>query len=279
MMIPPQRLLLPLALLSVGAHAQWLNYPTPGTPRTPDGKPNLAAPAPRAANGKPDLSGVWHVHPTSLAEMKRLFGDDVAITDVPGMEADTISKYAVNVLLDFKPEEAPTRPETAEIFRRSKSDPGGHCLPLGIPVSGLVSEANKIVQSPRTIVILYESDGTHRQIYTDGRALPKEFAQPSWLGYSAGKWVGDTLVVETAGFNDKTLLDLMGHPHSEALRLIERYHRRDFGHLDVEITFDDPQMYTKPFTIKFTEDLWADSDIFEYFCNENEKDLAHSDSK
>src|SRR5271166_1477466 len=124
------------------------------------------------------------------------------------------------------------------------------------------------------IAILYESDGTHRQIYTDGRALPKEVAQPSCLGYSAGKWVGDTLVVETAGFNDKTWLDLIGHPHSEALRIVERYRRRDFGHLDVEMTFDDPQMYTKPFTIKFTQDLWADSDIFENICTENEKETV-----
>jgi len=276
-MIPFQRLLILCACLSTVAQGQWLNYPTPGTPRGRDGKPNLSAPAPRAADGKPDLSGVWHVHPTPLAEMKRLFGDDVAVTDVPGMEIDTISKYALDILLDFKPEEAPMRPETMEIFRRHAkgADPMGLCVPLGIPIAGLVSEANKIVQSPRMIVILYESDGTHRQIYTDGRALPKEIAQPSWLGYSAGKWVGDTLVVESTGFNDKTWLDVIGHPHSEALRIVERYHRRDFGHLDVEITFDDPQMYTKPFTIKYTEDLWADSDIFENICNENEKDRSH----
>jgi hypothetical protein len=276
-MIPHRRLLLLFALLSTCAPAQWLNYPTPGIPRTHDGKPNLTAPAPRAADGKPDLSGVWHVHPTSLAEMKRLFGDDVGVTSVPGMEPDTISKYAVNILLDFKPEEVSMRPEAAEIFRRRATGVEDRevCLPIGIPVAGLVSEATKIVQSPRLTVIMYESDGTHRQIYTDGRALPKEFEQPSWLGYSAGKWVGETLLVETAGFNDKTWLDVGGHPHSEALRIVERYHRRDFGHLDVEMTFDDPQMYTKPFTIKYTDELLADSDIFENFC-ENEKDRAHS---
>jgi hypothetical protein len=276
-----QRGLLLFALLSTGAQAQWLNFPTPGTPRTRDGKPNLSAPAPRAADGKPDLSGVWHAQTTSVAEMKRLFGGglvDAAITlSVPGMEIDTISKYAVNILLDFKPEETPMRPEAAELFRRRAAggDAREVCLPIGLPTAGLVSEPNKIVQSPRLTVILYESDGTHRQIYTDGRELPKEVAQPSWLGYSAGKWDHDTLVVETAGFNDKTWLDLFGHPHSEALRMVERYHRRDFGHLDVEMTFDDPQMYTKPFTIKFTEELWADSDIFENYC-ENEKDRAHT---
>jgi hypothetical protein len=284
-MIPSQRLLFVFALLSTAAHAQWLNYPTPGTPRTHDGKPNLGAPAPRAADGKPDLSGVWHVEPTSLAEWRRLYAgliDTVITLSVPGMELDTVSKYAANILLDIKPEQASMRPEAAAIFRQRVLGGNplvGKCLPAGIPLNGLVSEPNKIVQSPRLIVILYETDGTHRQIYTDGRALPAEIAQPAWLGYSVGKWDRDTLVVETAGFNDKTALDALGHPHSEALKIVERYHRRDFGHLDVEMTFDDPQMYTKPFTIKFTEDLLADSDIFEYFCDENEKDRAHVGKK
>jgi hypothetical protein len=265
------------AILSTSAHAQWLNYPTPGTPRTRDGKPNLAAPPPRALDGKPDLSGVWHVQTASIAEMKRLFGPNVGLNNVPGMEIDTISKYALNILLDFKPEESPIRPEAQEIFRRRVASAASWdvCLSLGIPVNFLVSEPNKIVQSPKLTVIMYESDGTHRQIYTDGRALPAEIAQPAWLGYSVGHWERDTLVVESAGFNDRTWLDLIGHPHSEALRITERYRRRDFGHLDVEMTFDDPQMYTKPFTIKFTQELWADSDIFENFCNENEKDRAH----
>ncbi len=276
-----QRLLFLFALLCSCAPAQWLNYPTPGTPRTRDGKANLTAPAPRVADGKPDLSGVWPAQSTSVEEFKRLFGsgpiDNALTLSVPGMELDTVSKYAVNILVDFKPDESPMRPAAADILRGhlASPDPGGSCLPLGIPVAGLVSEATRIVQSPRMTVIMYESDGTHRQIYTDGRALPKEIVQPAWLGYSAGQWVGDTLVVETAGFNDKTRLDVLGHPHSEALRVTERYHRRDFGHIDVEMTFDDPQMYTKPFTIKYTDELLADSDIFENFCNENEKDRAH----
>ncbi len=271
------RLLVLFALFSTSAFAQWLNYSVPGTPRTRDGKPNLTAPAPRALNGKPDLSGVWHVQPTGMKEMKRLFGDRADATDVPGMELDTISKYAINILQDFKPEEWPIRPEAVEIQRRRTGVdfPSTHCLPLGIPLSGLLSEPTKIVQSPRLIAILYEADDKHRQIYTDGRTLPKEFDQPAWLGYSVGRWERDTLVVETAGFNDKTWLDIMGHPHSDALRVTERYHRRDFGHMDVEMTFDDPQMYTKPFTIKITNELWADSDIFEFFCNENEKDRPH----
>jgi hypothetical protein len=274
-----------ISLFSVDARAQWLNYPTPGTPRTRDGKPNLAAPAPRAAGGRPDLSGVWHVQPTPLAELRRLFGErfeDALKASVPGMALDNISKYAGNILIDLKPEEAQMRPEAAEILRQRALrgySAESLCLPGGIPGDGLVAEPNKIVQSPKLIVILYESENTHRQIYTDGRALPKEFEFPAWLGYSVGHWERDTLVVESAGFNDKTSLDSMGHPHSEALRIVERYHRPDFGHLDVEMTFDDPRMYTKPFTIKFTEDLLADSDIFENFCNENEKDRAHLGQK
>jgi hypothetical protein len=272
-----------LILLAAGSgHAQWVSYAAPGVPRTRDGKVNLTAPAPRAANGKPDLSGLWHVQPTGTAELTRVFGADLIkaaeATSVPGMELDTISKYAINILADFKPEDAPMRPEAAKLFgeraQGNAKDPGVDCLPLGIPISSLVSEVHKIVQTPDLIVILLEVDNAHRQIYTDGRKLPVD-PQPSWLGYSVGKWDRDTLVVDTVGFNDKAWLDVLGHPRSESLHLTERYHRRDFGHMDVEMTFDDPKMYTKPFTIKITHQLIPDSDILEYFCAENEKDRAH----
>jgi hypothetical protein len=193
------------------------------------------------------------------------------------MEIGTQSKYAFNILLDFKPGDVPVRPEAEEIMRRRAQvgSPGESCLPLGIPLASLLSEPIKIVQTPRLIAILYELDDKDRQVYIDSRSLPKEFDQPAWNGYSVGKWDRDTLVVETAGFNDKSWLDLIGHPHGESLRVIERYRRRDFGHMDSEVTFNDPRMYTKPFTIKVTYELLADSDIFEYYCNENEKDRAH----
>ncbi len=169
------------------------------------------------------------------------------------------------------------RPEAAQIFRRRAAglEDSRH-LPARRRSTGHVCSPNLLrsFNRRRLIAVLYED--THRQIYTDGRTLPKEFEQPSWLGYSTGKWDGDTLVVETAGFNDKTWLDVIGHPHSEALRIAERYHRRDFGHLDVEMTFDDPRMYTKPFTIKVIYELQPTSDIFEYFCDENEKDSVHT---
>jgi hypothetical protein len=275
-----RRLFILLAFFSAGAYAQWLNFPTPGTPRTRDGKPNLAAPVPRAADGKPDLSGVWMHEISTVAEMKRLYGkaiDDALQVDVPGMEIGTQHRYAFNILLDFKPDQTPMRPETQALMRaRGSVDPAKVCSDIaGMPLDDLLSEPFKIVQSPRLTVFLYEVDNLPRQIYTDGRRLPKEFDFPSYLGYSAGHWEGDTLVVETAGFNEKTALDLYGHPHSEALRVTERLHRRDFGHLDLEMTFDDPRMYTKPFTIKVPHDLLADADIFESVCTENEKDSAH----
>lgn len=269
-----------LAAVSGFAIWQWIrNHPDREIPRTPDGKPNLTARAPRAANGKPDLSGVWHVEPTGRAEMKRLFGKDIDTVEVPGMEIDTISKYAIDILFDYEPADAMMRPEAAAIFRQRSQGfgrdlPSTHCLPTGIPLSTLVSEYHKIVQTPDLIVIMLELDNAHRQIYTDGRTLPPD-PNPSWLGYSIGKWDGDTLVVETVGFHDRSWLDVIGHPRSEAMKLTERYRRRDFGHLDLELTFDDPKMYTKPFSIKVTHLLMPDSDIFEYFCTENEKDRAH----
>lgn len=264
-----------LGLVTQGVSAQWLRYPTPGTPRTRDGKPNLSARAPRAPNGRPDLSGVWHVQPTSLEEMKRLFGDDVNKVEVPGMEIDTVSKYGINILQDFKPGDAPIRPEAVKVMERRgdgkpEALPLTYCLPGGIVLSTLLSEVTKIVQTPGLTVIMLELGG-NRQIYTDGRTHVADPA-PSWLGYSVGKWDGDTLVVDTVGFNGKSWLDIIGHPQSESARVVERYRRRDFGHMDVAITIEDPTFYTRPFTVNVTHELQPDTDILEYFCNENEQD-------
>lgn len=269
-----------LAVFSASLHGQWLNYRTPGTPRLPDGTPNLKAPAPRALDGKPDLSGVWMHEPGTAAEMKRVFGsrfEETVKLDVPGMELGTQHRYAFNILQDFKPEDSPMRPEAAELMKKVSfaRDPEALCTEIpGIPLADLLSEPIKIVQSPRISIILYEAGNAHRQIYTDGRELPKEFSLPAYYGYSVGHWEGETLVVESAGFNDKTTLDAAGHPHSDSLRLVERYRRRDFGHLDVETTIDDPRMYTRPFTIKVPHHLLADGDVWESFC-ENEKDGTH----
>jgi len=260
---------------SLSSHAQWLNYPTPGTPRTRDGKPNLTAPARRAANGKPDLSGVWQVEPTPAEEMKRLFGD-LSADSALGDNSSAFSKYMINVLLAFKPEDTPLRPEFADLLRqRAKQEsPLTRCLPIGIPVDELLPGPLKLIQTPGLLLVRNEYENSLRQIYTDGRKAPAD-PEPLWLGYSVGKWEADTLVVDTVGFNDKSWLDGVGHPHSEALHVTERFHRRDFGHLDVEVTIDDPKVYTRPFSIKFAELLQPDSDVTEYFCNENEKDRPH----
>jgi hypothetical protein len=278
--MPPRKLCVLIAFLATGTNAQWFNFPTPGTPRTADGKPNLAARTPHALDGKPDLSGVWMHEITTVAEVRRLFGnrfDDSIALATPGMEIGTQHKYAFDILLDYKPEEAMLQPAAVEILRRSAAarDPSNVCTGVfGFPLAGLLSEPIKIVQARRLTMILYEAGNMHRQIYTDGRVLPKEVNLPAYTGYSAGHWERDTLVVETAGFNDKTTLDGAGHPHSEGLHVTERFRRRDFGHLDVEMTFNDPQMYTKPFTIKIPHNLMADADIFEDSCD-NEKDRVH----
>jgi hypothetical protein len=271
-----QRLFVLFALLAAGAHAQWLNYPTPGTPRTKDGKPNLSAKTPRLA-GKPDLSGVWQVEPERKGEIQRLLGDDLTVGIVPGDPIDTFSKYFYNILADFTPEQAPIRPEALAIMRnRPKGylSPTQRCLPEGVPRADLISFPFKIVQTPQQLVLMYEIDNTRRQIYTDGRKLPVD-PSPAWLGYSVGRWEGETLVVDTAGFNDQVFIDAGGHPQSEQLRVQERFHRTDFGHLDLQITIDDPKMYTKPVAFKVTELLLPDTDILESFCAENEKDRAH----
>ncbi len=258
------------------AGAQWLNYPTPRTPLTRDGKPNLSAKAPRTYKGKPDLSGVWMIQPPAEGELERLFGGRIG-KQVEGDDPRTFSKYFHNLLIDFNKGEEPIRPEAAALAARrveTMDTPQSHCLPHGLPAMELLGFPFKIFQTPDAIVIFHEVNGASRQIHTDGRKLPPN-PFPSWMGYSSGKWEGDTLVVDTAGFNDKAWMDNAGHPRSEALRLQERFHRRDFGHLDVQATIDDPKVWTKPITIKYTELLIPNSDVLETFCPEGERDRAY----
>jgi len=260
--------------------AQWLNYPDPRIPRTADGKPILTAAAPRSADGKPDLSGVWHVQSEpSEIKLQRLGPPPKGVGTAIGMEFETVSMYAVDVTLDYKPGEIVMTPEAEALYQRRRNgqefSPATYCLPGGVPMATLGSEAFKVVQTTGLTLIVHEVDGFPRQIYTDGRALPTKIEFPSWLGYSVGRWEADTFVVDTGGFNDKSWLDLRGHPHGEEMRITERYRRRDVGHLDVETSINDPKYYNKPFSFKVTHLLQVDSDIFEYFCNEAEKDLAH----
>jgi hypothetical protein len=260
-------------MLVPGAPSQWLNYPTPGTPRTRDGKPNLGAPAPRSRDGKPDLSGVWHPEITSEGEWRRKRGDayvdERLRTTGAGMGIGTVSIYSYDVFVDLKSGDNPLRPEAK--LQPGRSNP---CLPIGFPAAILLTPVHKIIQAPGVTLMMLEEGNFTRQIYTDGRPLPKD-PQPSWFGYSIGKWQGDVFIVDTTGFNNRAPLDGVGHPRSESLHMTERYRRKDFGHMGVEITFDDRTLYTHPFSVQFVDLLEPDSDMLENFCEENEKDVQH----
>lgn len=246
--------------------AQWVNQPMAGAPRTADGKINMTGPVPRL-NGKPDLSGIWQVQ----AE-PRVPGNLFGLGESPN------SRYFRDILADFKPDERPLTPEGAELLRRNTQtgafNPFVNCLPDGVPHGNLLPEPFKIIHSTGVIVMLYEVETTFRQIFLDGRRLPAD-PSPSWQGYSVGRWDGDTLVIDTIGFNDRSWLDVRGTPHSEEMRVEERFRRRDYGHLDLTITITDPRIFTRPITLSVVEELLPDTDLFEHYCLENERDDAH----
>jgi hypothetical protein len=239
-----------LCLLSSSLAAQWPKHPTPGVPRTTDGKPDLSAPAPRSADGKPDLSGVWIVE--NSGSLFYFAGD---------LKPDEIQPWAAALL------------KQREQNYRNDTD-GINCLPPGPKAGiGVGNLPFRIIQTPGLIALLYEYQTIYRQIFTDGRALPTD-PNPTWMGYSTGRWEGDTLVVTTVGYNDRTSLDLAGHPHTEALRVTERYRRVDYGHIDLQVTFDDPKAYKRPWTQAVKFDLMPEGDLIEYVC-ENERDKRH----
>jgi hypothetical protein len=235
-------------LVPVTASAQWFDYRTPGIPRLPDGKPNLSAPSPRTADGKPDLTGVWR-------------------------GAGPI--YRFNIAQDLNTEDV--QPWAEQLFlqrvRDSRKDsPLARCLPVSVPFHNFFN-LTRIVQTPAMMLIMYESPNSpHRTVFTDGRDLPKD-PDPTWLGYSIGRWEGDTFVITSSGFNDSGWLDSAGHPQTESLRITERLRRRDFGHMEFEMTIDDPKVFTKPFTFKMDRLLAPDTDLLEDIC-ENERDRA-----
>src|SRR4030095_235832 len=234
-------------VIAASSAPQWLKYPTAGIPRTADGKPNLTAPAPKTGDGKPDSSGLWR----------------------RGAE------YVGNIAKDIKPEDIPYQPWAAELFKsrrasNSKDDPTAQCIVGGVPRSDLVPYPFKILQLPNEVVILYEAVHSYRQIFTDGRPFPED-PTPTWFGYSVGHWDGNDFVVETKGFNDKGWLDNFGKPATEALKVTERFRRKDFGHMDIQIMIDDPKAYTKPWSITLPLTFAADSELLEYICNENNK--------
>ena len=224
----------------------WLSHPTAGVPRLADGKPNLAAAVPRTADGKPDLSGLWRPAAILIGDIGRGMKDPV-----------------------------PMQPWAEELYKKrraseSKDDPTASCIVGGVPRSDLVPYPFKVLTVPGMVVILYEAVHSYRQIFTDGRGLPKD-PNPQWFGYSVGRWDGDTFVVESAGFNDNVWLDNFGHPATTALKVTERFRRKNVGQMDVEITIDDPKTYTKPWTVLLPLTLAPDTELIEYMCNENNK--------
>ena len=244
----------------VPASGQWLNQPTQGIPRGPDGAATLDAPAPRTAAGVPDLSGVWK-------------SDSDPDGTRGGIEGIIAPRYMIDMTRDMPQRDTLMTPAAAAIHRERvanqlRDNPAIRCLPLGVPRLDSYTHPFKIVQTPGLVLVLYESQTLFRQIFTDGRRLPED-PQPAWLGYSVGRWEGDTLVVQTAGFTDQTWLDGGGHPHSEAMRLTERFTRRNVGQLDIEVTIDDPASYTRPITYTQRQSLQVDGELIEYICNEN----------
>jgi hypothetical protein len=241
--------------------AQWPPHPTAGVPK------DLIAAAPRAADGKPDLSGVWENFRAAAAPPTTGLGPTL------GSNQFWDIGYGMKGALPFQP-------WAAELLKKrmaenSRDNPDAHCLPLGLMQLHTHPQPRKIIQTPGVIVILYEANGGIRQIFTDGRALPPRDAQPWWYGYSIGKWDGDTLVVETTGFRDDGWLDVNGSPLTEAAKMTERFRRVNYGNLEIEVTVDDPKAYTKPWTAKMTQRIMLNTELIEFVCNENEKSAVH----
>jgi hypothetical protein len=241
-----------LTIAAMPAAGQWLNYPTPGIPRTPDGKPNLSAPTPKTPDGKPDLSGIWVANRGNLEYFEDLGAGGTEIPMLPWAKA--LYKERMENL--------------------QKGHPSERCLTHGVTDFDTHLTLRRVIQTPGIIAILFEAYFHYRQIFLDGRLLPKP-TQPAYLGYSVGQWEGDTLVVDTGGLNDQGWLDMNGHPQTEATHVIERFRRRNFGHIDLEVTIDDPKAYTKPWTVTLPGwDFAPDQEMIESIC-ENEKDAAH----
>jgi hypothetical protein len=299
MLTRPHSLVVALACvaLTAPAAAQWPPYPTPNVPRNADGSPNLTAPAPRTADGKPDLTGVWEIYVSSIAatppgeaspsrsQQDGDGADQLGITrggpppDPNAPPRATFFDIGANI-----PGGPPFRDWARDLRAQrmadnQKDNPDANCLPMGFMQLHGHPQPRKIVQTPELIVIMYEGNQGLRQVFMDGRELPKvdDALQPWWYGYSVGRWEGDTLVVESVGFNDLGWLDVYGSPLTTEGKLIERWRRPDFGHLEIDVTIDDPKAYTRPFTVRVSHQILLDQELIEFICNENEKSSQHYD--
>jgi hypothetical protein len=251
-------------VLAAPLAAQW-SYPTAGVPQTKDGKPNLSAPAPRTPDGKPDFSGTWDVEHNKPCP-------PAGCVDFYAPEEFGNIAWGLKGGLPYQPWAADLAKSRSAALR--KDDPLSHCQPIGILELQTIPMYRKIIQTPGYLLILSEYNASYRQIFTDGRPMPVD-PNPAWNGYSTGKWEGDTLVVQTTGFRDGIWLDTHGDPITDAAKVTERLRRVNYGRMEVEVTVDDPKAYTKPWTIKLSQLLQLDTDLLDYICLENEKDLTH----
>jgi hypothetical protein len=258
--------------------AQWFTQPSPRAPRTADGKVDLSAATPRLANGRPDLSGVWMTAEPAcvirgtvpLSELRTLIPPSLKC---PVRQA-TFSRQSINMGIDM-PDGLPYQPWLAALVQQrtvnqALDDPHIRCLPdLFLRAYGLPHYL-KFIQTPDVLVMLNEYNGVYRQVFSDGRALPKD-PNPSWQGYSSARWEGDALVIESLGFRDDLWIDWDGSVITEAARLRERIRRPDFGHLEIEVTVDDPKAYTKPWTVTLRQQFAADTELIDEICAEGER--------
>jgi hypothetical protein len=276
-----------LAAFPLSLSAQWADYPGKSVPRTPDGKPNLTGPTPRTPDGKPDLSGIWELRGNGGAGRGPRRGAQQGAAPAtppappppePPASGPPVATFR-NIGSGLK-DGLPLLPWAADLLKQrkaenSKDNPDAHCLPLGLMQLHLHPQPRKIIQTPNDVVILYEAQAGIRQIFTDGRSLPPADVQPWWYGYSVGKWDGDTLVVETTGFRDDVWLDIDGSPLTNAGKMIERFRRPNYGTLEIDITIDDPKVYTKPFTVRVNQRIMPDTELIEFICGENDRSGPH----
>jgi hypothetical protein len=263
-------LVMALVSLSPSPSAQWPPFPTPGVPKTADGKPDLEAPTPRTPDGRPDFSGIWEnawYHGGRIGKPP---------TSPPG---EPPASTFLDIGAGFK-DGLPLQPWAAALLKErsawnSKDNPDAHCLPMGLMQFHEHPQPRKIIQTPAVIVILYEGNAGVRQIFTDERPLPNNDPQPWWFGYSVGKWEGDTLVVETTSFRDGGWLDIRGSPLTDAAKMIERFRRLNYGTLQIDVTIDDPKAYTKPFSVRVNQRIMLNGELIEMICNENNRSIEH----
>jgi hypothetical protein len=257
-----------LVVLGTPLAAQWVRYPTAGAPRKADGNVDMAAAAPRLADGKPDFSGIW----TSDEVDPRRPG-------VPANPHDaTTSRRMVNLGVElpgglrYQPWLAPlVKQRTSNL---AKDDPHIICLPDNFLRAYGMPHLLKFVHTPNLFLVLNEWTAGYRQVFTDARTLPED-PTPTWQGYSSAKWSGDTLVIDTIGLRDDTWIDWNGSVLTEAAKVREQIRRPDFGHIEIQVTVDDPRAYTKPWTVMIKERLIADTELIDEICLENEQSLKH----